>query len=68
MREIRAGFLSKIDATIYANPEFNLQQMKQIRIGLEQGIDASLYANPIFSEEHMKQARELLLQEKYSQQ
>lgn len=46
MKEIYSGYLSKIDYTIYAKPEFDEFQMSEIRCGLKKGLDVSIYAKP----------------------
>ena len=57
IRQIRWGLENDIDASIYANPVFNIDQMEEIREGLKEGLDASVYANPELSNEQMAKIR-----------
>jgi hypothetical protein len=47
MKEIRLGLENNLDVSVYANPEFDKDQMKEIRLGLENKLDVSVYIKPI---------------------
>ena len=52
--EIKKGWASKVDTSLYSNPAFNAMQMHVIREGLEKGWPAKLYAKPELSWEQME--------------
>lgn len=64
IRAILFGLKGNLDVSIYAKPEFTLQQMYQIRLGLEENLDVSLYANPEIPWIKMEKIREELLRKK----
>lgn len=52
--EIKEGWASKVDTSLYSNPAFNAMQMHLIREGLEKGWPVKLYAKPELSFEQME--------------
>ena len=52
--EIKEGWASKVDTSLYSNPAFNAMQMHLIREGLEKGWPVNLYAKPELSWEQME--------------
>ena len=52
--EIKEGWASKVDTSLYSNPALNAMQMHVIREGLEKGWPAKLYAKPELSWEQME--------------
>ena len=44
LEELKRGYDSGLDISIYANPEFDNVQMSYIRLGLENNIDINKYA------------------------
>ena len=64
MFEILEGLKEKVDVDLYANPEYNFQQMRQLRLGLVSNVDISKYANNKLTEEEMKEIRLRLENEK----
>ena len=63
MEQIKLGLEDKLDVSWYANPEFNLYQMKQIRLGLLNNIDVSIYAKKELNWKKMREIREKALKE-----
>ena len=55
LNAIYDGILSGIDVSIYAKPEFDVDQMEQIQEGLEDGLDVSVYAKPEFDDLQMRE-------------
>lgn len=53
-KEIKEGWASKVDTSLYSNPAFNAMQMHLIREGLEKGWPVKLYAKPELSWEQME--------------
>ena len=49
--------LSKSEVKMYANPNFDQDQMCLIRDGIKQGLDVSIYAKPEFASSQMYQIR-----------
>ena len=60
--EIKAGWASGADTSLYSNPALNAMQMHIIREGLEKGWPANLYAKPGLSWEQMDQVGKLMAQ------
>lgn len=60
--EIKAGWASGVDTSLYSDPALNAMQMHMIREGLEKGWPASLYAKPGLSWEQMDQVGNLMAQ------
>ena len=60
--EIKAGWASGVDTSLYSDPALNAMQMHMIREGLEKGWPASLYAKPGLSWEQMDQVGKLMAQ------
>lgn len=55
IREILSGLERGVDVSIYANTDYDKEQMQVIRLGLEAGLDVSFYADPKFSFGQMTQ-------------
>jgi hypothetical protein len=51
--QIINGINKGLDVSIYANPEFDANQMEVIKEGLQDGLDVSYYADPRFDTEQM---------------
>ncbi len=51
--------LSKSEVKMYANPNFDQDQMCLIRDGIEQGLDVSIYAIPEFWAFEMEDLRDI---------
>lgn len=60
--EIKAGWPSGLDTSLYSDPAFNAMQMHMIREGLEKGWPANLYAKPELAWEQMDLAGKLMVQ------
>jgi hypothetical protein len=46
-----------LDITIYANEDFDWQQMAEIRLGLKNEVDVSYYLNPSIGWKEMQRIR-----------
>ena len=64
IKAIVFGLKGNLDVSIYAKPEFTLEQMYQIRAGLEDKLDVSKYANSDLTWREMEKIREKLMKEK----
>lgn len=54
MEEIRLGLMNDLDVTLYANQEYDWEQMKEIRLGLKDNLDVLAYARPEYNIYQMK--------------
>jgi len=54
---IAQGIREGLDVSIYADRQFDYQQMEQVYLGLRSGIDVSIYAVERFTSEEMKETR-----------
>lgn len=58
MRQIRLGFESNLNVSIYAKPVYVSKQMNEIRLGLSEGLNVSVYAKSEIPWDMMKSIRE----------
>lgn len=57
LEQIETGLDNEINASLYADPEFNWEQMREIRYGLEKKLDVSIYANLNYEWRKMEEIR-----------
>ena len=55
--ELRRGFEEGLDISVYADPDFEHEQMEVIREGLEKGLDVSVYDKLEFDHFQMSQVK-----------
>lgn len=53
LKQLDMGEKSKIDISVYENPDFNAEQMSIIRQGLIKGLDVSIYAKVEYTWQQM---------------
>lgn len=56
--EIKKGLEKGLDVSIYANPQYDADQMIEIRWGLEKRVDVEIYAKQEFNGDQMYEIRE----------
>ena len=64
MVQIKWGLENNLDVSVYANPDFSVEQMREIAIGLIEDLDVSKYAKPEITVEEMRKIIEELKDEK----
>ena len=64
MVQIKWGLENNLDVSVYANPDFSVEQMREIAIGLIEDLDVSKYAKPEITVEEMNRIMEELRNEK----
>ena len=64
MVQIKWGLENNLDVSVYANPDFSVEQMREIAIGLIEDLDVSKYAKPEIKVEEMRKIIEELKYEK----
>lgn len=62
IRQIRMGLEEKIDVSIYANRNYNWQQMQEIRLGLEENLPVKQYTCFMYTAKTMHEKRLELLE------